>query len=118
AGGLLRLPSRISLNTAMDLVLTGRMWSAKDAYTTGLVSRLSAPGDALEAALELADEIAKNAPLALAASKRVLKESTDWPLYEQFDRQESIVSPIRDSHDAKEGAQSFVEKREPNWTGK
>lgn len=118
AGGLLRLQTRVSPNLAMDLVLTGRMWPAEDAHVAGLVSRLADEGSALTAALELADEIARNAPLALAASKRVLVESVDWPLAEKFDRQEAIVNPIRESADAKEGALAFVEKRDPVWQGR
>ena len=118
AGGLLRLQHRVPYHLAMALVLTGRLWSAPEAHTAGLVSRLAGPGEALATALELAEQIAQNAPLALAASKRVLVESVDWPLPEKFDRQEAIVNPIRESADAKEGARAFVEKRDPRWTGR
>ncbi len=117
AGGLLRLQHRIPYHLAMELVLTGRMWPAADAADVHLVNRLTEPGGALAAALELADEIAANAPLALAASKQVLVRSDDWPLTEKFDRQEEFVNPIRESADAKEGALAFVEKRTPQWTG-
>lgn len=117
AGGLLRLQHRIPYHLAMELVLTGRMWPATDAAEVHLVNRLAEPGDALSAALDLADEVAANAPLALAASKHVLTHSVDWPLEEQFDRQEKHVDPIRRSSDAKEGAAAFVEKRDPVWTG-
>lgn len=68
-------------------------------------------------ALRLAEEVAANAPLALAASKQVLVRSVDWPLAEKFDRQEEYVDPIRRSADAKEGALAFMEKREPRWSG-
>ncbi|MGW0594431.1 crotonase/enoyl-CoA hydratase family protein [Streptosporangium sp. NPDC002607] len=118
AGGLLRLQHRVPYHLAMELVLTGRMWPAPDAAEVHLVNRLAEPGGALRAALELAEEIAANAPLALAASKRVLVNSTDWPLDEKFDRQEEYVNPIRESADAKEGALAFVEKRAPRWTGR
>lgn len=117
AGGLLRLQRRIPYHLAMELVLTGRMWSAADAADVHLVNRLTEPGDALAAALELAAEIAANAPLALAASKQVLVRSADWPLDEQFARQEEIVDPVRKSADAREGALAFVEKRAPRWSG-
>ncbi len=117
AGGLLRLHRRIPYHLAMELVLTGRMWPATEAADVHLVNRLSDPGGALEAALELADEVAANAPLALAASKQVMLASADWPLEEQFDRQEEYVDPVRRSADAKEGALAFVEKRDPRWTG-
>ncbi|HWJ10921.1 MAG TPA: enoyl-CoA hydratase-related protein, partial [Nocardioides sp.] len=70
-----------------------------------------------ECALELAEEVAANAPLALAASKQVLVRSTDWPLAEMFDRQEEFVNPVRESADAREGARAFVEKRAPLWSG-
>jgi enoyl-CoA hydratase len=118
AGGLLRLQHRIPYHLAMELVLTGRMWPATEAADVHLVNRLAEPGQALETALELATEVAANAPLALAASKRVLVESADWPLAEKFDRQEQYVNPIRESADAKEGAAAFVEKRDPVWTGR
>lgn len=118
AGGLLRLQTRIPYHLAMELVLTGRMWPAPDAAEVHLVNRLAEPGQALESALALADEIAANAPLALAASKQVLVRSADWPLAEKFDRQEDFVNPVRGSADAKEGALAFVEKRSPAWTGR
>lgn len=118
AGGLLRLQHRIPYHLAMELVLTGRMWPAPEAAAVHLVSRLAPPGGALDAALDLAHEIAANAPLALAASKQVLVESTDWPLAEKFDRQEQYVDPVRHSADAREGAAAFVEKRPPLWAGR
>ena len=117
AGGLLRLQERIPYHLAMELVLTGRMWPATEAADVHLVNRIAEPGRALEVALELAEEVAANAPLALAASKQVLMRSVDWPLEEKFDRQEEYVDPIRRSADAKEGALAFVEKRAPRWTG-
>lgn len=118
AGGLLRLQHRIPYHLAMELILTGRMWPAPEAAQVHLVNRIAEPGMALAVALDLADEVAANAPLALAASKRVLVESVDWPLAEKFDRQEQYVDPVRKSADAKEGALAFVEKRDPLWTGR
>ncbi|MCW2785382.1 MAG: enoyl-CoA hydratase [Marmoricola sp.] len=115
AGGLLRLQHRIPYHLAMDLVLTGRMWPAPEAAAVHLVNRLTPPGQALPEARALAAEIAANAPLALVASKRVLVDSSDWPLAEKFARQEGYVDPIRKSADAREGAAAFVEKREPVW---
>lgn len=118
AGGLLRLQHRVPYHLAMELVLTGRMWPAAEAAQVHLVNRLTEPGQALAGALELAEEIAANAPLALAASKQVLVRSADWPLAEKFARQHEFVNPIRESEDAKEGARAFVEKRDPVWTGR
>jgi len=117
AGGLFRLPRRIPYHLAMELVLTGRHWPAPEAAAAGLVNRLVDEGQAQAAALELAAEIAANAPLAVAASKRVVAESASWPLEEAFARQHAIVDPVRRSNDAREGALAFAEKRPPVWTG-
>jgi enoyl-CoA hydratase len=116
-GGLLRLPRVLPRNIANELALTGDLITAERAYELGMVNRVTEPGSALDVALELAEAIAVNGPLGLIGSKRILRESADWPDSEFFDRQEEISGPIFDSADAKEGAKAFAEKRAPVWRG-
>jgi len=118
AGALLRLPRSLPRNVAMELALTGDPIDAERAHALGLVNRLAEPGQALAVALELADAIAVNAPLALTATKRILVESVDWPDSEFFARQAEIVTPVAASEDAREGATAFAEKRPPRWQGR
>lgn len=115
AGGLLRLPRRLPYHIAMEAILTGDMFSAELAHTHGLVNRLVEQGQALDAALTLAQAVAANGPLALIASKRVAQESADWTQAEMFDRQAAITTPVFTSQDAREGAAAFAEKRAPVW---
>jgi len=117
-GGLLRLPRAVPRNVAMELALTGDPIEAERAHELGLVNRLAKPGEALAAALELAGTIAANGPLALAATKRILAESADWPDSEFFERQAPIRDPVFDSEDAREGATAFAERRAPVWKGR
>jgi enoyl-CoA hydratase len=116
-GGLLRLPRVLPRNIAYEMALTGDPITAEQGHGFGLVNRLAEPGAALETALTLASAISANGPLALKASKRILRESADWPDSEFFDLQESISGPVFDSQDAAEGATAFAEKRAPVWRG-
>ena len=117
SGGLTRLSRRIPPSLAMEYALTGKRLLAIEAYRLGLVNRLTARGGALAAALELADEIAANAPLATMASKRIMIESAEWSAAEQWDRQRPLVDAVLATRDAHEGALAFAEKRPPQWRG-
>ncbi|GAA0386063.1 enoyl CoA dehydratase/isomerase [Acrocarpospora corrugata] len=117
AGGIMRLPRRIPYHVAMEIALTGDHYPAARLYELGLVNRVTPAGEALAGALELARKIAANAPLALAATKKIILESQDWPTGEMFANQSAIVNPIFGSKDAMEGAAAFAEKRAPNWRG-
>jgi enoyl-CoA hydratase len=117
-GALLRLPRALPRTIAMELALTGDPIDAQRAHELGLVNRLAEPGEAVHTALELAAAIAVNGPLALAASKRILRESVDWPDSEFFARQGEIAGPVMSSQDAREGATAFAQKRAPVWRGR
>jgi len=118
AGGLLRLPRLIPPRIAMELALTGDLVSAERLERFGLINALVEPGQALEAAMALARRILANAPMSVAASKRVIVEQRDWSLAEMFARQAEITAPVLASEDAKEGAAAFAERRAAVWRGK
>jgi len=116
-GGLMRLLQKVPPGIAQEWALTGDLVEARRAYEVGLVNRLTPPGEALAAALELAGTIAANGPLAVRATKRILHEAPEWPAATMFDRQREISEPVRASEDAREGALAFKEKRAPQWRG-
>jgi enoyl-CoA hydratase len=100
------------------MALTGKPISAADAVTHGLVNRLAAPGQVLEAALELARTITPNAPAAVEATRRLIHESLELREDEFWPAQAPVIDQVFGSDDAREGAQAFAEKRAPRWTGR
>jgi enoyl-CoA hydratase len=117
AGGLLRLPRRIPYHLAMEIALTGEHYPAQRLAAAGLVNEVVPEGEALASATELARRVALGAPLALAATKRVVAQAADWASSEAFARQAEIINPVFGSADAMEGALAFAEKRPPSWRG-
>ncbi|MGY8753881.1 MAG: enoyl-CoA hydratase-related protein, partial [Phycisphaerales bacterium] len=117
-GGVFRLPARVGYATAMEMALTGEPITAEVALDCGMLSELTEKGGALDAAIRLAERIAENAPLAVAASKTLVRaaaqgidEETLWKM--QVPLQKKVFA----SDDAKEGPRAFAEKRAPIWTG-
>lgn len=115
AGGVLRLPTRVPRALALEMIMTGSPISADRAYQIGLVNRVVPAGTVLAAAVELAQAIAANAPMAVRAAKAVAVNSVHWDGSDGFALQRRYTDPVRDSADAAEGARAFVEKRPPVW---
>jgi len=116
-GGLFRLPRKIPFNVAMECALTGDPIDVARAHAFGLVNVVSGPGEALEQALELANRICQNSPVAVRETRKVvlesalLDESDGWRL--------SVEAQMRamEAQDFREGMTAFLEKRAPQWTG-
>ena len=117
AGGLIKLPRQIPPRIAMELALTGDFIPAARAYELGFINQIS-EGPSIDAAKALAARIAENGPLALIASKAIVRDSHEWTEAEMWDKQASYIQPVFTSSDAREGAAAFAEKRKPNWQGK
>ena len=115
--GLFRLPGRVGYGTAMEMAITGDPITAEEAADHGLVSRLTEPGGALGEALALAERIARNAPLAVAASKQLIRATQGATEEELWKMQRPHMATVWKSDDAKEGPRAFAEKRPPEWTG-
>ena len=98
------------------MLLTGDPIDAARAADIGLVNRVVEDGKALDAAVELAERIAANGPLALAATKEIAYRGADWTT-DRWDRAAALMGPVFKSQDAQEGARAFAEKRPPVWKG-
>jgi enoyl-CoA hydratase len=118
AGGLFRLGRKIPLNVAMELALTGDPITAEIAHHHGLVNRLVEPGEALDAAIALAERICANAPVAVRESRRVVIEATNAPDDVGWKMSLEGMAAAMSSEDFGEGLTAFIDKRPPVWKGR
>ncbi len=116
-GGLLRLPSRVGYGKAMEMALTADPITAEEGHEYGLIARLTEKGGAVDGAIALAERIARNAPLAVAASKQLIRATQGATDDEFYDIQAPLSAKVFTSNDAAEGPRAFAEKRTPDWTG-
>lgn len=117
AGGLTRLPRRVPLGIALQLALSGEALSAAEARDAGLVTAVHPRAELLDRTLDLAEVIAKNAPLAIQLSREVILSSIGIGEEAAWRQNDEAFRVIGASHDAKEGALAFAQRREPQWTG-
>ena len=118
AGGGVQIGRRIAAAVALELVLTGEPIDAQRALQLGLVNRVVPPEHVLEQALAVADLIARNGPLAVQVAKELVLFASDAGKADTWKRQEALAPSVFGSEDAKEGARAFIEKREPQWSGR
>ena len=118
----IKLPKRIPYHVAMDLLLTGRWFDAEEALRWGLLKEITAPGDLLPKAWDLARLLESGPPLVYAAIKEVVREAEALRFQDALNRvtkrQLATVDRLYSSEDQLEGARAFAEKRDPVWTGR
>ncbi len=118
AGGAFRIRQQLPEKVALELLLTGRPMPAPDALRWGLINAVVPPGQALDAALELANEIAANAPLSVQSSKRVaygVGEAGRTDEREFWKLSDTEIVALLKTEDAMEGPTAFAQKRAPVW---
>jgi enoyl-CoA hydratase len=117
-GGTQRLPRIIGITRAKELLLTGRVIDAAEAWRIGLVNEVVPPGTAVARAREIGGEIAERGPIAVRAVKALVDGALDRPLAAGHDAETDVSVAVFRSDDLLEGARSFTEKRPPTYHGR
>jgi enoyl-CoA hydratase len=117
-GGTQRLPRLVGLGRALLLNLTGDFVDGRTAYEWGLAEKVVPPGELLEAALAIARSIAARSPVAVAVLRELARTTRDLPLEEGLRREADGFRRCLASEDGAEGVAAFLEKREPQFTGR
>ena len=118
AGGTQRLPRFVPFGIALEMLMTGDLVSAQEAYRIGLVNRVVPLSELMPAAQALANRINENGPLAVRAAKEAAYKGMQMHLNEGFRFETLLLSRLRQSEDAWEGPRAFAEKRKPNYKGR
>ena len=117
-GGLFRTARALPLNIARELLLTGEPLTADRAAALGFVNRVTQPGGAVEAAVALAEQICRNAPVSVRQSLWALEQSVAADDARGWDATAQATAAVRATEDNREGRTAFFEKRPPNWQGR
>jgi enoyl-CoA hydratase/carnithine racemase len=117
-GGTQRLTRVIGKQRAMELVLTGRRIGAEEARSYGLVNSVAGKKDWLDAALELADVVARRPPLAVRFGKQAVLAADETPLSAGISQERRLYELAMATEDRVEGMNAFIEKRKPEFRGR
>jgi len=118
AGGTQRLPRLVPLGRALEMLYTGNRIGADEALRLGLVDHVVPMAQLMSKCEEIATEICKSAPLAVARIKQVALRGVDLPLAEGLKLEHELYDWLQETEDAREGARAFAEKRPPRWRGR
>ena len=118
AGGTQRLTRTVGKYLAMEMVLNDRRLKAEEAARFGLVNRVVPVERYLEEALDLAQQLAERAPIALRIAKEAVNKALETPLTEGLAYERRVFYLLFATEDQKEGMQAFMSKRKPEWKGK
>jgi enoyl-CoA hydratase/carnithine racemase len=117
-GGTQRLARVMGKHRAMELVLTGRRIKAGEALDLGIVNRVAPAGQWLDAAMELADVVARRPPLAVRLGKQAVLAADETPLAAGLEQERRLYELAMATEDRVEGMNAFVEKRQPEFRGR
>ncbi len=116
--GTQRLPRTIAPGKARELIFTGAMIDAEEAYRLGLADHLTEAGKSVERAREIAEKILKAGPVAVRLAKKAVNKGLEQTLEEGQKTEASLFARLCDTEDQKEGAKAFLEKRQPEFKGR
>jgi len=117
-GGTQRLARLVGKNLAKELIFTGKVISAQEAFQMGIVNKVCEPGSLMEEVTKVAKEIMKKAPVGVELAKQVINKGTDLDITSGLAMEKAAFPLVFATEDQKEGVTAFLEKRAPKFTGK